>query len=595
MVSPFLTSIYVMAGLCGYAALHHGVAFLRGRVTRTHSLFVLMTVTIMCYTLARAGGYSAHSVDTLIAMRRWEVSFLCMFAVTFVWFIVDYTKARTYQFVIGLNLLWLCLFIVNLTLPYGVQIANSPELNYFQLPWGERVVDLRVLEPSIWHRLGALGILSTFIYGLYRCYVQYKAGVNRRSIALAAAIGLLLAGVLFNTGVNSGAINFIHITDFAFAGMILFMNMEMMLEYRGLNRRMADVLNHLPWPISLKDPEGRYLLINRKFQKIFNLSSSAALRKKDNELFPAELAANFHRTEAEAINNSVVVNSEYILDSGGKKHYMKLRQIPLQRGDGIIFGVCSIHFNTTAEKNREEMLNKLRLQVWRNERVASTSVISSSLAHEICQPLSAILNNAQAGLRFLAQDQIDVNEIRELLADIVRDDKRAGNVISGLRNMLQKQETPYEVINLGTCINEVLELMHAEFIRQDAEVKPVLEEHIMVWANKVQIQQVILNLVINALEAMAAQDTLQRVLYVQCSKIDGRAQVSIRDTGPGIPQDKLETIFDGFYTTKPQGMGVGLEICRSIIEAHAGNIWAESQDGNGATFYFHLPLSEEAA
>jgi signal transduction histidine kinase len=584
-----------MAGLCGYAALHHGLAFLRGRVTRTHILFVLMTVTIMCYTLARAGGYSAQTVDELVAMRRWEVSFLCLFAITFVWFVVNYTKARTYQFVIGHNLLWVFLFVVNLVLPYGIQIANLPDLTYFQLPWGEHVTDLRVLQPSIWHKLGAVGLLITFIYGLHRCFVLYKTEESRRCIALAVAISVLLLGVLFNISVNSGVIHFVHITDFVFVSMILFMDMEMMLEYRGQNRRMADVLNHLPWAISLKDSEGRYLLINRKFQKIFNLSAIAAFGKKDSELFPADLAAVFNKTEIDAIMNRIVVNSDYVLANINKKHFMKLRQIPLQRGDGMVFGVCSIHFNTTAEKNRNEMLHKLRLQVWRTERVASTSAIASSLAHEICQPLSAILNNAQAGLRFLAQEQIDLNEIRELLADIVRDDKRAGNVISGLRTMLQKQEMPLEVIDLSACINEVMELLHAEFIRQNTEVIPMLEEHIMVWANKVQIQQVILNLVINALEAMNTQDSTRNVLHVQSMIMEGNAQVLIHDTGIGIPEDKLEAIFESFYTTKPHGMGVGLEICRGIIEAHSGKIWVESHHGNGATFYFKLPLSEYQA
>lgn len=579
-----------MAGLCGYAVLHHGLAFLRGRVTRTHSLFVLMAATIMCYTLVRAGGYSAQTVDELVAMRRWEASFVCMFSITFVWFIVDYTKVHSYKLMVVLNSLWLFLLVVNWMLPYGIQISNSPELTYFQLPWGEAVVDMRVLEPSFWNKLGALFFLSTLIYGLYSCYLQYKASDGRRSIGLAAAISLLLFGALFNNFVNFGVINFVHISDFAFVGMILLMDMEMMLEYRGQYRHMAEVLNHLPMAISLKDSEGRYLLINRKFQKYFSISATVAFGKNDSELFPEDLATTFHKTEIEAIKNSKIVNSEYVRTLADKQHFMKLRQIPLQRGDGHVFGVCSIHINTTAEKNRDELLHKLRLQVWRTERVASTSAIASSLAHEICQPLSAILNNAQAGLRFLAQEPVDLNEIRELLADIVRDDKRAGNVISGLRTMLQKQETPYEVINLSTCISEVLDLLHAEFIRQGAEVKPVLEEPIMVWANKVQIQQVILNLVINALEAMTTQNVNQRILHMQSMVIEGAARVSVHDNGVGIPEDKLEQIFEGFYTTKIHGMGVGLEICRAIIEAHSGKIWAESCPGNGATFHFNLPL-----
>jgi two-component system sensor kinase FixL len=221
--------------------------------------------------------------------------------------------------------------------------------------------------------------------------------------------------------------------------------------------------------------------------------------------------------------------------------------------------------------------------------VASTGALAGSLAHELSQPLSAMLNNAQAGLRFMAKENVDLDEIRDILRDIVRDDKRAGAVINGLRSMLQQQETPHANVDLGQCIEEVIELLHSEFVRHNVVVDCMLESGSAVKANKTQIQQVLLNLMMNAIEAMMEQ-TGEHTLKIMLTLDDAKARISICDNGTGIPEGKVERIFDGFYTTKPQGLGIGLEVCRSIIESHRGAIWAENNPDRGATFHFTLPV-----
>lgn len=254
--------------------------------------------------------------------------------------------------------------------------------------------------------------------------------------------------------------------------------------------------------------------------------------------------------------------------------------------------MCGVYFDVTEARQKDEALHKFRQQIWHTDRVASTGAISASLAHEICQPLAAILNNAQAGLRFLDHDQVDLEEIREIFQDVVRDDKRAGTIINGLRAMLQQQETPYADVDLAQCIEEVLELLHSEVIRYDVDIERMLETHLTVRANKTQLQQVILNLTVNALEAMAEQTAGERKLRIRATRADGKAVVSFSDTGIGIAEDMLDRVFEGFYTTKPQGLGVGLEVCRSIMESHHGAIRAERNPDRGATFHFSLPLAE---
>jgi C4-dicarboxylate-specific signal transduction histidine kinase len=254
-----------------------------------------------------------------------------------------------------------------------------------------------------------------------------------------------------------------------------------------------------------------------------------------------------------------------------------------------------VYIDLTESRLKDEALHKFRRQVWHTDRVASTGAISGSLAHEICQPLSAILNNAQAGLRFLDHEQVDLTEIREILHDIVRDDKRAAAIINGLRAMLQQQETPHADLDLAQAIEEVLELLHSELIRHGVEVVRHLDPGLTVRANKTQIQQVLLNLIINAQEAMTEKPQGQRRLLVRAARADGKAQVSVSDTGVGIAKDMLDRIFEGFYTTKPQGLGVGLEVCRSIMESHRGAIWAEANPEGGATLHLSLPLAAETA
>jgi C4-dicarboxylate-specific signal transduction histidine kinase len=281
------------------------------------------------------------------------------------------------------------------------------------------------------------------------------------------------------------------------------------------------------------------------------------------------------------------------MEWNGKRHIVESHQFPLLRPDGTAYAVCGVYIDITDPRQKDEALHKFRRQVWHTDRVASTGAISGSLAHEICQPLSAILNNAQAGLRFLDHEQVDLAEMREILQDIVRDDKRAAAIINGLRAMLQQQEAPYADTDLTQTIEEVLELLHSELIRHGVEVERLLEPGLSVRANKTQIQQVVLNLIINAQEAMMEKPEGERRLQIRAARADGKALVSVSDTGIGIAEDMLERIFAGFYTTKPQGLGVGLEVCRSIMESHRGAIWAEANPQRGTTFRFSLPLVAE--
>jgi len=571
------------------------MAAMQRRANRIHIQFAGLSLFILVLVLTKAGAYQAQTAEALVSLRKLEISAVSLLFALFPWFIAEYTDIRPRKLLLGLTAFWALIFAVNLGLPHGVQFVDFPDLTYFELPWGERVVDLRVLRHSTWHTIGLLGILAIMAFSLYACVAQYRRGQQTRARALAWGLGLFFASILFNQAVNRGVIEFIHLSDFGFIAMLVMMDLEMMLESRTQKRQMADVLDRLPAAICLKDLQGRFQLVNRTFENFFQVKDSDILGTADCDHLPRELVERIAADEKQAIASRQEVANEHVMEWAGTRHVVESHQFPLFHPDGMSYSVCGVYIDLTESRLRDEALHKFRRQVWHTDRVASTGAISGSLAHEICQPLSAILNNAQAGLRFLDHEQVDLTEIREILHDIVRDDKRAAAIINGLRAMLQQQETPHADLDLAQAIEEVLELLHSELIRHGVEVVRHLDPGLTVRANKTQIQQVLLNLIINAQEAMTEKPQGQRRLLVRAARADGKAQVSVSDTGVGIAKDMLDRIFEGFYTTKPQGLGVGLEVCRSIMESHRGAIWAEANPEGGATLHLSLPLAAETA
>jgi C4-dicarboxylate-specific signal transduction histidine kinase len=217
--------------------------------------------------------------------------------------------------------------------------------------------------------------------------------------------------------------------------------------------------------------------------------------------------------------------------------------------------------------------------------------LAGSLAHELNQPLTAILSNAQAAQRFLARDGIDVQEVREILADIVAEDKRAGEVIHRLRLLLRKGEVQRQPLDVNGVVEEVLKLVRSDLVNQGVTAWPDLAPDLpVIECDRVQLQQVLLNLVLNACDAMAGAEPGARQIKIRTAREeDGAVRISVADRGPGIPPDLRERVFEPFYTTKPQGLGLGLTVCRSIVTAHGGRLWSENGQKGGAVFCLSLP------
>ena len=253
--------------------------------------------------------------------------------------------------------------------------------------------------------------------------------------------------------------------------------------------------------------------------------------------------------------------------------------------------------DVTADRQAELETQHLRQQVAHVGRVTMMGQLATALAHEINQPLGAILRNAEAAELFLQDASPDLDEIRAIIADIREDDQRAGAVIDRMRGLLKRQNLSTRPIHVGELIGDVRALVRvdaaARHVKLDVNVPGDLPP---VRGDRVHLQQVLLNLILNGMDALNDSSLEDRRVSVT-ALLDGArtVEVAVSDTGTGIPADKLAHIFDPFFTTKRSGMGMGLPISRTIIEAHGGRFWAENNNSGGATFRFTLPIAEEAA
>ncbi|HSD22824.1 MAG TPA: ATP-binding protein [Solirubrobacterales bacterium] len=256
-------------------------------------------------------------------------------------------------------------------------------------------------------------------------------------------------------------------------------------------------------------------------------------------------------------------------------------------------------FANTLSRRRSEMESqRLRQDLAHVGRVSTMGELTASLAHELNQPLTGILSNAQAAQRILLSDRTDLAEIREILKDIVEDDKRAGEVIHRLRGFLKKSTLELSPLDIGELVSQVARLVSSDAIIRNVAIRLELAPGLPpVCGDRVQLQQVVLNLLINGLDAMRESGEGKRTLVLRTLRTDppGSVVVAVEDSGVGIDEADLEHVFHAFYTTKPEGLGMGLAIARSIVEAHGGRLEARNNLERGATFSFTLPAIEEGS
>jgi len=288
-------------------------------------------------------------------------------------------------------------------------------------------------------------------------------------------------------------------------------------------------------------------------------------------------------------------NHEYrLVMPNGSVKYVHVVAHGLRGESGSIEFVGAV-MDVTGRKRAEEALRQAQADLAHVSRVTTMGELTASLAHEVNQPIAAAVTNANTCLRWLTRDQPDLEEARAAALRIVKDGTRAAEIISRIRLLFKKGTPQRELVDVNDIIREMIVLLRGEATRYSISIRTALATDLpVVMGDRVQLQQVMMNLIINSIEAMKSVDGNREVAIQSQQEKDGHILVSVSDTGVGLPSQESNQIFNAFFTTKPDGTGMGLSISRSIIESHGGRLWAAGNNPRGAYFHFTLPTNPEA-
>jgi len=357
---------------------------------------------------------------------------------------------------------------------------------------------------------------------------------------------------------------------------------------RHSEARNSAILRAMPDWMFLTTVEGVFLDYHVKDVDNLHAPPTAFLGKNMSEILPSPISDVLAGAFARAAFSDEPEKVEYAM---GHDEAERFFEACIVRCDGD--KILSIVRDITDRKRAELEAGAQRRQLAHLSRVAVLGELTGAMAHELSQPLTAALSNAQAALRFLDHNPPDLGEVRAALDDIVRNNRRAGAVIDHLRALLRKELPVHQPLNMNDVVREVIDLAHGEILSRRIRVTSSLNASIPpIRGDRIQLQQVVLNLVLNACDAMSDAEPARRELALATGRQDGFVQVVVWDRGIGIPSDQLTRVFDPFVTFRDQGLGLGLAISRSIVEAHHGSIRAENNDDGGATFRCFLPAAE---
>jgi len=368
------------------------------------------------------------------------------------------------------------------------------------------------------------------------------------------------------------------------------------IDLRTSEERWQSLLDNPIFGVTFLDEHHRFITTSRTFQNMVGYSDEE-LRL----LTPLDISVPGERE----------INANFFSEmrQGKRQHYEMIKQLRCKNGKLIwvhlyVFAITDrksgmqlpfgIVFDITERKQAQDALRETRTELAHVIRVATLGQLTASIAHEVKQPIAAARNNASAALNFLDKQPPDLGEVREALSCVVADADRSGEIIDRIREQIKKAPPRKECFDLNVAIKEVIVLARSVTLRNGVSVQTRLAEGLpSVLGDRIQLQQVLLNLILNAAEAMGSAEERARELSISTQQDRPGVLVVVRDSGPGIDPEHLDRVFDAFYTTKSSGTGMGLAICQSIIDAHGGKLWAEANEPRGAVFHFTLPAAQD--
>ena len=592
------------------ASLMLGVVHLfvwqKQRSQYAHLLFFVLAVSAAAYGAFELARMRADTPAGLAALARWSHVPLAMVIISIVGFVRLYFDAGRLWLayaVIGCRLAALAL---NFLTGVNVNFQEITALDHLHL-WGGAVVSGPIGIPNPWAIVPQLGNLLLVAFILDASVTLWRRGgpvARRRAALVGGSLGFcILTAASFAALVVAGVVHAPTILMPGFFTVVLAMGYELVwdliaaaqlaAQLRASEQRFLAVIQAVPSAILLINDKGMITLANAQAESVFGCQRAELIAKSVEMLIPERLrdrhaglrGAYIKKPQARPMGTGrdlFGAPNGWCRNPGGSG-----AQSAADRGWHVRAGVGRRHHGAQAHRAggsppaRRAGASLAGCDAGRAVR---------SLAHELNQPLTAILSNAQAAQRFLAQSPPRVDKLAEILTDIVKSDHRAGAVIQRLRSLLRKEEAERRPLDVNEVVEESLRLMRSDLLNRHVVVSTELAQALpAVFGDRNQLQQVLLNFLINGCDAMDGRQPDGQLVVRTGSNADGKVEVSVSDRGTGIPAADLERIFEPFVTTKSHGLGLGLAICRSIAEAHGGRLWATNNAGRGATLHCEFP------
>jgi PAS domain S-box-containing protein len=372
-------------------------------------------------------------------------------------------------------------------------------------------------------------------------------------------------------------------------------------ELEDQRAQLSELFARVPDAVVMVDRESRITRVNPGFTKIFGYTATEAIGQRTIDL----IAPDDLQEEVEGLMNRMAETGEVFAVETVRRHKdgvrvpVSLMCVPVSSTGSGNTGYLIYRDLTEARRLQDEQrrYHDIQLELAHANRIATLGQLSASITHELNQPLTGIITNCSTCLRILTSDPLNLDGAREAVRRTLRDGNRASDVIARLRALFNKQDSASESVNLNEATREVIALSLGELQNNRVILRTELADDLQcVTADRVQLQQVVLNLLRNAVDAMKTVDDRPRDMLIRTERAEGDSvRLSVTDVGVGFDPHTMDQLFDAFYSTKTDGMGVGLSVSRSIIENHQGRLWAVLNDGPGATFAFAVPSRPHAA
>lgn len=596
----------MIAAACLTLAGVHVLVWARQQAARGNLLFSLSAAATAAMAGCELWMMRAQTPEEFGAAVRWMHVPVWVMILSLVGFVRVYLRAGRP---------WLAWTVSGVrTLSLAVNFIVTPNLNYREITglrhvWflGESVAVAEGV-PSSWMLVGQASLVLLVVFVVDAAIAVWRRGHRRQAMLIGFSMVFFVLAATGQAILTLWGIVHVPLTpSLFFMGIVAGMAYELsddllraaklshdLSESEQRMKLAADAAGLGLWvweiprdEICISNP-GRALFGLEEGERLDFARFTATLHPEDRELVRAGVAAAF----AKGGNYRV----EYRVVSGdAPPRWIAARGHVERAGDGKPLRMRGVSIDITERKQAEQETLLLRQEIAHVGRVSMMGQLASALAHEINQPLGAILRNAEAAELFMQNESPDLDEVRAILVDIRKDDQRAGAVIDRMRSLLKRHDLDTRTLDVSELVGDVAGLVRADAaVRQVRLHVDVVGDLPQVRGDRVHLQQVLLNLIINAMDAVNEAEQENRRVTVS-ARFDGAQtiEIAVCDSGPGIPAGQLAHVFDPFFTTKSSGMGMGLPISRTIIEVHGGDLWAENNNGCGATFRFTLPVGEE--